>query len=433
MKSLLHILASYLAILFFITFIFKEVNLDGVRSGYIYLFMFFFATFPSFISNYKLLLNKKNLALNFYMFAFMIYVLIMLFIDLNDLDKVKQSTIGTTGGFIIYFLIGLFVALNIISIIKLTIKKNKYKKTSFMLSVFVILYFFTLLLESYKTGISNLRSDIFLSDEKGAGYQRLGNLLFISQINISIFFILVKNQVEKIKKTILRYIILTGFLLITFLLALYGQLMGSNTLFASSIIYSLVITPLILLSPRKTTNILNLKFILIFISIALLLYLFHKEVLSIFNIDKYSLRIFGFGTGSYSSFESRIEIFKDNFLLHFSYNPLFGNMAVDEITTGKGTYVHSLISLLTHTGILGAFLFIMHIYRIFKTDNNQSTPLSRLYLLTILVTISLSLASTFFLWIPMWFSLGLFAINTNILSKYLSKNEKPSYISKRIS
>jgi len=76
-------------------------------------------------------------------------------------------------------------------------------------------------------------------------------------------------------------------------------------------------------------------------------------------IDVTRHRMFGFeqSTLANTSVESRFEILIANFLVHLEYAPLFGNFFVDRLTTGGGSYAHSLLAILPHLGVTGAAVF----------------------------------------------------------------------------
>ena len=93
-----------------------------------------------------------------------------------------------------------------------------------------------------------------------------------------------------------------------------------------------------------------------------------SSLLLFLNSDLYQTsRLSGYGEGfSNSSILSRIELFK-NLLIHLDFAPFWGNMNVDDITTGPGSYIHSIpFYLLTHTGIIGFGLFFLSIYDFIK-------------------------------------------------------------------
>ena len=114
-----------------------------------------------------------------------------------------------------------------------------------------------------------------------------------------------------------------------------------------------------------------------------------------------------------SSVDSRLSLW-GNFAVQFSYNPLFGDIAVDRLTTGSGTYVHSVImSLLTHLGIIGFILFFLYLFKSFKSildygGNVYFNNMYALYCITVFVGMFLIASlSTFFTWSPIWLLMGL--------------------------
>ncbi|MGC8453688.1 MAG: hypothetical protein ACL9RN_11840 [Cylindrospermopsis raciborskii] len=141
-----------------------------------------------------------------------------------------------------------------------------------------------------------------------------------------------------------------------------------------------------------------------------------------FGYDLEKTRLFNFGEGSVnSSLVARNELAELNFLRHWRYSPIFGNMNVDAETTGRGTYVHSVpLYLLTHTGIVGFTMFFVYIF--FATKELfclpciyqvRGYPLSisnSLRIFSSLITLALFLLSTVSVilsWIPLWFVMGL--------------------------
>jgi len=150
------------------------------------------------------------------------------------------------------------------------------------------------------------------------------------------------------------------------------------------------------------------------LSIAVVFLFFYFEN----NVGQF--RITGFGEGSLSSIDSRVEIFRNNFIQHLAYNPVFGNAQVEKLTTGEGSYVHSLLSIATHLGIVGAALFATLIARIYKEINlngnswislSGNTRYSLFRFLILGFILLYSLVATFYTWLPLWFSLGAFGLS----------------------
>jgi hypothetical protein len=137
-----------------------------------------------------------------------------------------------------------------------------------------------------------------------------------------------------------------------------------------------------------------------------------------FDVTRY--RAFGFEDGNplNSSILSRLAILEDNLLLHFDYSPVFGDFFVDRFTTGEGTYVHSLIAVLPHLGVVGSLLVLWLLSAValqMTLDVNRAASQGRgllapmAFLIAALWAIAFVLAANFFTSITLWLSIGVFA------------------------
>lgn len=249
--------------------------------------------------------------------------------------------------------------------------------------------------------------------------------------NIAILLLTLKRQF----RLLLQFSLLVLYIILALFLAITSQLVGSNLGFVATIgfLFVFIIYFIIIIKPNnsfqhgvKLSSILFgsigwkiLKGLIIVTAIVFLMVIYMIDKM---NIDIYQFRIVGFGTGHINSIDSRLRLFKDNFVEHFSYNPIFGNTQVDVLTTGEGTYIHSLpISLLTHTGVIGFALFVFFITVLYKEiafsrramDNtlnaNKKYVLFRIFALASVII--LGTLSTFLIWIPLWFAIGLFGLS----------------------
>jgi hypothetical protein len=135
-------------------------------------------------------------------------------------------------------------------------------------------------------------------------------------------------------------------------------------------------------------------------------------------IDMARYRIFGFEQTTLvnSSVESRLEILFAYFWVHLEYAPVFGNFFVDRHTTGYGSYVHSLLAILPHLGIVGAALFCgmamavrNQLWSAWSAGVGRPGEL-RFAMLSIMVTIWVAtfvLLTTFFSYTLLWLILGI--------------------------
>lgn len=137
-------------------------------------------------------------------------------------------------------------------------------------------------------------------------------------------------------------------------------------------------------------------------------------------LDPSAFRAFGFGefTVMNSSVVSRRDLFTENFMTHLAHAPVLGDMFVDRKTTGSGTYVHSLLSIVPHLGLVGSGLFICYALSAARQMSREWMRGRREWReacfvicgVGLLVSVAtLSTAMTFFTAIPLWFSFGLFA------------------------
>jgi hypothetical protein len=139
--------------------------------------------------------------------------------------------------------------------------------------------------------------------------------------------------------------------------------------------------------------------------------------LSFSDLRLEQFRIVGFSEGRIggNSLSSRIDLLRSNFLTQFGYAPIFGNLNVDVLTTGEGSYAHSLISFLSHVGIVGTALFIAYLTAALREQYRTNPRLLTYYndidiaefrLIVAAVIIGFSFVATFFTWMPLWFSLA---------------------------
>jgi hypothetical protein len=128
-----------------------------------------------------------------------------------------------------------------------------------------------------------------------------------------------------------------------------------------------------------------------------------------------------FSNGFDRSLAPRIDLIRDNFSIHFLYSPIFGNAKVEQITTGAGTYMHSIFLYpLTHTGVFGFLLFISAItfgvVKLFQSHmkyaDNSRVNLNHLRLfefflgLMFLAVLLIGVVSATIHWAPFWFAAG---------------------------
>jgi hypothetical protein len=364
---------------------------------------------------------------------FLFYFVVKVSIDLDNLQEVKSATIGTSGGVIFAFAMGLMFSFFISFICKQIYIDYKNINFYFIIFLFVISFYLFDLSRQYSYFFNYARSDLFILVRDFSGlYQRPADLMIME---IMLLFSLTVIFFNNCKNRKLLFICLFLTIILSFQSSIFSQLLGSNKGFVLSIAMLFLILFFMYMSKissscqKAENNVTILKFLLnkniffllifIFIVFIFLLYLIQGQV-----HDFNTLRISGFGSGYSSSFWSRVDIFKDNFMTHFAYSPLFGFFAVDSVTTGSGTYVHSLISILTHLGIVGFCFFIFYVIRFYfesKITNKFMNTVfqDNIYLmfmsLGFTIFLGFGLIGCFMTWMPFWFGVGLWGVKYNFL------------------
>lgn len=115
------------------------------------------------------------------------------------------------------------------------------------------------------------------------------------------------------------------------------------------------------------------------------------------------------GNMELSSLTNRLALVP-TFWTQFSVSPLIGDFEA-EVRAGylPGEYIHSLpLSLLTHSGIIGALLFGIALFGAISQSYREGSPSAVRSFVRHVVYAVLAVATvtTFFLWIPLWFMIG---------------------------
>lgn len=413
------------------------------KKSFFILVSFAFLVFVvKFILGAKLMIRKSFFAL----ITFFIYFIIQGSVNVGFYGM-KDYTLGIASGIMYGFLYGFSMHLIIHDLLNRISKHSVFiKKINLILALVFFLFNVLLINQLFSSFSAVSRSDIFLiASEYSGRYQAAASYITIhimvfSFLLISLFILYKKSKfyLKKILLTIIFILYAAYFVK----LMLLSQLIGSNNgLVCTIAFFILTVLAIRINSNKKLLEKLNhvkkisiWNFIIIkrrIICQALLLLCLVIPMLfalvKISDFDLLKLRIFNFGdqdTLVTVSLTSRFELLS-NFTTQFFYNPIFGNIDVDTLTTGTGSYAHSLpLSLLSHTGLIGFSIFVTLLYYILHgLSSEQNTMEQRvhnffipsiiLYLYKIyLIVILLGLATvaTFFTWLPLWFSLG-FLVN----------------------
>ena len=427
-----------LSLLFFSSLtIYLFINIKNLTQGSVVLWVLILSIFLGLSLLLSLLLQfnfsiKKSFI---FLLFFLIYFCIKIFFDLEDLESINRFTIATNAGIILFYILGLTSRFAINSIFNLNYK-TKYKKlfNVFLLTLFFLFSF--LIVDVLLSYLPGLRIDKFYLQNFKGFYQRAGDFIAISSIYMTVIynlFIIIRKHKEE-------GFFFTNFFKIIFYFTMIlnlgiSQMIGSNkatVLLIGFLILSIMIDLFNSFKfnriPISKILIINLKsktlykFSSFFLLSLLPLIFFLFLVLYFFNIDINQLRITGWGSLEISSIIGRLNLF-NNFWIHSDYAPIFGNMNVHTLTTGEGSYVHSFIlSLITHTGLFGFFIFVFYLFfatkellsiKITELDNKYLKKLyfdnneKIFYTFLFLIIFIIGSIGTFFTWAPLWFTFGL--------------------------
>lgn len=408
----------------------RNIGLGGNGLEYLFLFILisFFILIRNIIKYQKLLILRSTI----YLFLFLFYLIIRLILDFSSLEILQAYTIGTSGGVIIFYLIGALVSVIINQIKNNYLEKKEYYRKYTQIFIIYLILTSTSLISIFMDLFLNLRDDIFLIKDLRGAYQRPAAFLTISYLIIATIYI--KHiSISQSGNNIFIFIL---FLLYSIFSIIIAQMIGSNNAtFLISLIFLIIIMILAMCLSKVFKNYLSLKtlsirrisagkffwiFIPSFISITLFLIGLLLTWINYYFIDLTTTRFGGFGTGEEQSLAPRLELIRDYFIIHFEFAPFFGNMNVDCLTTGCGTYVHSvLLKTLTHTGLLGFVLLLLYfqcaIKELFKSSRSINQHSLFEFNIVILGSFFIFLAvfligniGTSFVWPVLWFSMGLY-------------------------
>lgn len=104
------------------------------------------------------------------------------------------------------------------------------------------------------------------------------------------------------------------------------------------------------------------------------------------------------------SIASRLEILSDCASQQFALGPIAGDLAAEFRTCGDGHYLHSLLSIQTHLGLIGSLSFGLAVFWGLFTLWRE--PAFRLLRLPALLVLGVGLIGAYFTWMPFWFLLA---------------------------
>jgi hypothetical protein len=427
--KIIKITLSFLILFSLGAFISENLKVLDEGGGYIFLLFAILSFSMLALINFSCFLKiRMSLIL---LFIFVLYLTFNYAFDTLDMAKIKAVTLGTTGGVVFAILLGVMSTFSIVNIFDADNSRSTHKLVIIPL-VFIyslVILFFSI--EAFQFYLSTIRSDLFLIDGGDGLYQRPAALMLI-QFMIStslITAVLIKGY----KATLLHTIIVLLLCVNAIVYMVLSQLLGSNSGLASIAGFLVMFLSFIFIVSSKESKKfilkVNLKSIVlgwigkkVIFGITLALFTmvsFFTYLLFLLDMKMTDLRIFGFSSGTSSSVDSRLAILQKNYVEQLSYNPIFGHTQADALTTGEGSYAHSLISIFSHLGLIGGILFsflLLFMYReIARSYMNYSlydSPKFRLFRLFSLGLVLLyALLTAFITWMPLWFAIGAFGIS----------------------
>lgn len=420
-------ISSYAILVFFAFFVYLNTRIIGPGTGYEFLAL-------CVVTFGILLVISGNLG-NFLLWriasillaTFFIYLATKFYVESENTYLTRQIMFGTNGGVVFAFFMGLIVSQALSAIYDLR-NDTRSNTVLYLLTIIYALIVLGFALQTFVAHQSTVLADRFIVEEI-EGYQRVGDLFSMQFLSLTslVCVMAVTSKRKGFSGTLFPTFLL---LIICGMYALTSQLLGSNKGFVIPIGISLVFVAVMLAdsSPERRTrrtSILNilLSGLVFKLLMACLLALgtfalFGFTLLQTLGLETAAFRITGYGTGEVTSLTARNYLFTQNFYQHWMYSPIFGNTRVELETTGRGTYIHSTLSILTHLGLVGFVIFVgvlvsvyLEISHSFKSKyssifGDQKYGLYRL--LSLFAVLMMGLFSAFYTWMPLWFALGLY-------------------------
>ena len=105
-----------------------------------------------------------------------------------------------------------------------------------------------------------------------------------------------------------------------------------------------------------------------------------------------------------TSIGSRLQILFESGIEQLAINPLTGDLAAEEIVGNPGGYIHSILSVQSHLGIIGSvLLFCFLAERLIELYRSGDNAILKVVTPPIVL---MAVIGTFFTWMPLWFLIG---------------------------
>lgn len=396
--------------------------------------IFLFALFGVMLLYIVLKSSKFILMINYKSIIFMsllcLWIASRSLMDTGDVDYATNFLFKTNSGIILFFMMGVFY--NIASRDYLLSGKNSLGKSKLL---FVLLLYLSLVIVFGYWILSLIDGVVawafIVSLDLREGYQRVSDFISILFIIIS----LLAGHIWLHRRILLAYrlVLIALYTVVTLEFLLFFVLIGANK--QSLLVISVFLLNIALFIFVKTRESLNAignfhrnveilansafyKFIIKRILAPFVaMILAATALVALYVTDLPNIRLLNAGPeGAYGSLVGRIEGIKTNYLEHLSYAPIFGNVIVDELTTGDGSYVHSLLLYTSaHLGFFGLFILfafiVISIFTRIHVQYRRAANTADLYsayfnVFSFLIVFLIANISTFTYWSVFWFVLG---------------------------
>lgn len=325
---------------------------------------------------------RKSLFFRTHFFVFVVFFMWLSFrlvVDLNDIERLKAITIGTTGGVLTYYICGAIFNFGYLYVLDA-------RRGRLLIPYSILLYLIMIIYLAISLA-SRMRDDIFYITDADGMYQWPGNLLSIYFILISVLMLAFRAKYLGLQagKRVLNFLLFV-YVLEALITLVCAQLFGSNS--ATAVVAGVFVLTLATLFTMKSKKLhcyyLNDKSLgsqCISFNSLTMRYIFKITLWSLlltftfllgvgFEVDK--LRLFDFDGGGVASISSRVDILVRSGWDQLTFAPLLGDMNVDYLTGHAEDDLHSFfLYILANLGIVGLAAVISLLVLIFKELKND--------------------------------------------------------------
>jgi hypothetical protein len=340
----------------------------------------------SLILGYRLY-RSRRMMLTPVLLALLLIFYITLIREVTAPSLSSISLLFSRYGLVMWFVLGIGFAAVVDTLQKLTFRRDRRRAKQ---AIAVIIF---------SQGILALffARDIILLPPSTISYQAVAySLMIYLLILASILMVAWGNP--------LSWLLLFTFFLFITVLVFAVVLLKSTAIVA---FWMGLISVLIILKLKVST--IKMRLVAMFVLLICLIAFTNSDAFeSIVKLTRFSVLLSK--ESDFTSITSRLVIV-DTFWRQFKVSPIFGHFEAEIISgAGRGEYMHSLpLSLLTHTGIIGAGIFTLILIILFRSrfkSKRKLGPSESFFILLMLVVLGLGTISAFMTLPVLWFMIG---------------------------